>query len=131
MSYSTFRDRQRPRKTKTSDAVVHALCTLPHGFTRDYVAALPDHNPRTIKRALFELHASGLLRGHRVIGMGGQGGGKAMRWQPTRALIELWERGESVQHTSLLERDNWKPQPWVHPIRAKALGLTPPRKGAA
>jgi hypothetical protein len=115
MTYSTFRDRPTPRKTKTSDAVVHALCTLPHGFTRDYVAALPDHNAKTIKRALFELRASGWIRGHQLATPAGRGMGKTLLWQPTAALIEKWRRGESVTNTSRLPDDDWTPQPWVHP----------------
>lgn len=106
------------------DALPHrlalAIAELPGCRTSDY-ARVTRGERKTVQRTLQKMRAYNYLRSESVI--------KESR------VVALWwltEEGQALLDSgspiTLAHRDQpddqWHPQPWIHPIRARALGLT-------
>lgn len=50
--------------------------------------------------------------------------GRVVRIRGTWACS--WVRSGTIQPAEAEPKDDWTPQPWIHPIRARALGLRVP-----
>ena len=105
--------------------VVQALVEAPGLLTRDYCDRCAPVTPTCVKKTLHALRDRGYAQSHHVAGKGGKGMRKAVVWQPTIALRRLVQRGEIPaigRERPAPDDDGWQPRPWVHPIRARALG---------
>jgi len=101
--------------------VAQALCATPGFLSRDY-ARIVRVERATVGRVIQRLRAHGYVRGDKIAG---QRGG-IVRWYPTPALKKLIAAGQlpTLPRDPAPEDDDWTPPAWVHPIRARALGLS-------
>lgn len=97
-------------------------CTVaeqPGCLTRDYVRMLRVDMP-TVSRLMQRLRAHGYVRPERVAGA--RHG--TVTWWPTPELRRKLDAKQQVtlpRGDPACNDDDWTPQPWVHPIRARAL----------
>lgn len=91
-----------------------------HGaISTNEIAKLLQRPDASIREACRRLEAKGYLHGECVKTKDGRKG----LWRLSDGPIN---EAATYRVRSVLERDNWVPQPWVHPIRARALGLSRP-----
>lgn len=124
IDWNTHQDRPR------DNAIAHAarlLVAQPGQYTRAYIAARGPHSAVALKAALHRLKHAGYARSNRIVGTAGCGKAHEVQWHPTPPLVALIEAGEvpviGRDITPPLPDDGWTPQPYVNPIRARALGL--------
>lgn len=122
--YVTFRETDRP-------SLVHRLAAYiaahPKVTTVDLYAAFPMERRCSVKRVVSELKKRGFLQADRIVGAAGQGSNRVSWWYPTATLLRQLSAGEKItvgqRVATPLEEDEWTPQPWIHPIRARAHRL--------
>lgn len=110
--------------TIVKDALPHrlalAIAELQGCRTGDY-AKLVQGDHKTVHRTLQKLRAYGYVRSESVL----RESRVVALWWLTEEGQALLDRGDLI---TLAHRDqpddHWEPKPWVHPIRARVLGLT-------
>lgn len=109
------------------EAVVRAVLAQPGLSTAAYVRVCDGHRASAVKMALHRLHGRGLVRQTPQQGVRGKGQTLAVCWWPTPVLTWQQQRGIPVRagRGGRVDDEEWTPPtPYVHPIRARALGLT-------
>ena len=119
--WSTYKDQKPGREAPLRAELVRVLVERPGLLSKDYCALLPTFAASGVKRLLFVLRDRNFARTDRVHGIKGN----AVVWYPTPALKRLVAAGElpSVFTKEVDPDEGWTPQPYVNPIRARALGL--------
>lgn len=100
-----------------------AVNDTPGFLTRDYVRVLQGDKD-TVGRLMQKLRAHGFIRPEKVAGSRNN----VVTWWPTPALKAKLASRQPITLSRCdpaANDDNWTPQPWVHPIRARSLGASP------
>lgn len=107
-------------RNSTEHDVIQVLATHAPIVAHEIVALIPERSDRTVYRALRSLQVKGVAM------TGGPNNSRAI-WELTTWGKEIARTGympkPSVPPDDPAEARTWSPKPWVHPIRAKALGL--------
>lgn len=132
MTWATYRD-QSQTASAIAD-VAHLLVKEPGLLSTDYIDRLPQHTRRAVERALDRLRHFDFARSEKQ---------RIARtnvciWTPTESLreavannrpIKLKRQTAAAPTEVFADEQPWKPGPWIHPIRARALGITTTRGG--